>query len=143
MLAVLIVDNKFHQSSIAQPSYQKYFQVAYSHHQIFTARAPRLSSAVYPFSHSGGQPFVSFHHTGGISGKKKHVFSTILFRQFQCMPAFPAAANTYDKQDFLHGYRLIGSETCFNAMSQAVCYLSDTYTIKARKDLSEKKNNVK
>jgi len=114
LLAVLIVDYKFHLSSIAQPSYQKYFQVAYSHHQILTARAPRLSLAVYPFLPSGGQPFVSFHHTGGTSGKEKHVFSTILFRQFQCMPAFPAAANTYDKQGFLHGPALISFDRIEN-----------------------------
>lgn len=44
MLAVLIVDNKFHLSSMVQPLYYKYFQVAYSHQQIFMPRAAHLSS---------------------------------------------------------------------------------------------------
>ncbi len=114
LLAVLIVGNKFHLSSMTQPLYQKYFQIFYSHNQILTARAARLSSAVYPFSPGGGQPFVSFHHTGGTNCKEKHVFSTILFRQFQCMPAFPAAVNTYDKQGLLHGPALISFDRIGN-----------------------------
>ena len=65
LLAVLIVDNKFHQSSIAQPLYQKYFQVAYSHHQIPTARAARLSSVIYTFLPGGGDPLFYFIIPGG------------------------------------------------------------------------------